>query len=98
MLRADEAFELMQQRAREAQERGWHVPRDLDGQSLQQKYPQDLQLGYSEQQAKKRHRQRHRAALHNRGLVHLGTEFTETIIDPCHYSVSCRTHLRKDML
>lgn len=48
MLRADEAFELMQQRAREAQERGWHVPRDLDGQSLQQKYPQDLQLGYSE--------------------------------------------------
>ena len=69
MLRADQAFELMKQRAREAQERGWRVPRDLDGQSLQQKYAQDLQNGYSEQQANKRHQQRHRAALHNQGLV-----------------------------
>ena len=68
MLRADQAFELMKQWAREAEERGWHVPKDLDGQSLHQKYAQDLQDGYSEKQANKRHRQRHRAALHNQGF------------------------------
>lgn len=69
MLRADQAFDLMKQRAREAEERGWHVPKDLDGQSLRQKYEQDLRDGYSEKQANKRHRQRRRAALHNQGLV-----------------------------
>jgi hypothetical protein len=32
MLSAYQAFELMKQRAREAQARGWHEPKDLDGQ------------------------------------------------------------------
>ena len=98
MLRADQAFELMKQRAREAQERGWHVPKDLDGQSLQQKYAQDLQDGYSEKQANKRHRQRHRAALHNQGLVRNSLRPSLIHATTCHYTDSCRTQHRKDMI
>ena len=96
MLRADQAFELMKQRAREAQERGWRVPKDLDGQSLQQKYAQDIQDGYSEKQANKRHRQR--AALHNQGLVRNSLRPSLIHATTCHYTDSCRTQHRKDMI